>query len=366
MMSNRSAITIILLCAVCAVLSSIGGCSGSGGSESNVTYDSLGSSASASPTPTSIYPPSAQVTSYYFPADLVSQMKSDAAPIISSYEGLNVFSSSMYAKAFIEGTVTVKDIFDARIPVNYQIFCKYAYDNFGVRLKPMKASQMAVRADQASPSPTVSPSSSPSPSPSPSSTPYYLRYAAAANQFIADFEYDGILFRPDELHPIFTNPDTDTWLFVVDHPTNSADIYYSTRVQNRSIGITGGLAMRAMNTQDPLYAEDWMYYVPNESVSNYSPYVKSSKCPCPQQKLVSATSNYVPQDASAAALARRSQYGIVPSPLSNSTLRVGGWKNQQYIQDMVTNGISFSNAPTSGTWGGWGLYLLPLRKDFWQ
>ncbi|MHC9540148.1 MAG: hypothetical protein AB9903_11560 [Vulcanimicrobiota bacterium] len=361
MMSNHSVIMIILLCAVCALLSSIGGCSSSGG-DSNVSYS--GSEAAASPAPSSIYPPSAQVSAYYFPASLVEQMKSETAPIISSYNGMNVFSSAMYSKAFLVGTITVKDIFDARIPVNYEIFSKYAYDNFGIRLKPLKDRQTAFRAETPSPSPSVSPTSSPSPSPSP--TPYYLRYAQAANQFIQQFEYDGILFRPDELHPIFTNPDTDTWLFLVDHPTNPADIYYSTRLQNRSIAITGGLAMRAMNSQDPLYLEDWMYYVPNEDVANYSPYVATTKAYGRQEKLVSATSNYVPADASAATIARRSQYGIVSSPLSGQTLLAGGWKNEKYINDMVNNGISFTNNPLGGTWGGWGLYLLPLDTRFWE
>lgn len=358
-MSNRSAILIFLLCVVCVLIPLMGGCSSSG-SDSNVSYSS--SEAAASPTPSSIYPPSAQVSAYYFPASLVEQMKSETAPIISSYNGMNVFSSAMYSKAFLVGTITVKDIFDARIPVNYEIFSKYAYDNFGIRLKPLKDRQMAFRAETPSPSPSVSPTSSPSPSP----TPYYLRYAQAANQFIQQFEYDGILFRPDELHPIFTNPDTDTWLFLVDHPTNPADIYYSTRLQNRSIAITGGLAMRAMNSQDPLYLEDWMYYVPNEDVANYSPYAATTKAYGRQEKLVSATSNYVPADASAAAIARRSQYGIVSSPLSGQTLLAGGWKNEKYINDMVNNGISFTNNPLGGTWGGWGLYLLPLRKDFWE
>jgi len=350
-MADRSMILIFLLCVTCALIPLMGGCSSSG-SDSDVSYSS--SESVASPSPSSVYPPSAQVSTYYFPPDLVSQMKNDTAPIISSYNGMNVFSCAMYSKAFIEGTVSVKDLFDARNAVNYQIFCKYAYDNFGVRLKPLHYRKMIFRADQ------------PSPSPSPSLPPYYLRYAQAANQFIQQFEYDGILFRPDELHPVLTNPDTDTWLFVVDHPSNIADIYYSTRVQNRSVTITGGLDMRAMNSQDPLYLEDWMYYVPNEDVANYSPYVTTGKSLCHQEKLVAQTSNYIPADASAAAVARRSQYGIVPSSLSNSSFSVGGWKNQQYINDMVTNGISFPNNPAGGTWGGWGLYLIPLDKRFWE
>jgi hypothetical protein len=359
-MFSRCAILILLLLITGAWLPLTGGCSGSSNDSGAACYYN---NTAPSPSPSSIYPPSAQVAACYFPPDLVQSMKSDAAPIIASYGGMNVFSTAQYSKAFLVGTVTIKDVFDARIPLNYEIFSKYAYDNFGIRLKSPSERQAAFRADAATPSP--SPSATTSPSPSPSLPPYYLRYAEAANKFITDFEYDAILFRPDELHPIFTDPVNDTWLFVVDHPTNSADIYYSTRVQNRSIGITGGLAMRAMTSQDPLYSADWMYYIPNENVANYTPYVMSAKSCGPQEKLVSQTSNYVPLDASPAAIAKRTQYGIVSSPLSNQSLRAGGWKNQNYINDMVTNGVSFQNAPLGGTWGGWGLYLLPLDEKFW-
>ncbi len=362
-MSSRSAIFMFILLAVCGLIPLMGGCSGSG-SDSNVSYNSY--DAAPSPSPSGIYPPSAQVSAYYFPADLVQRMKNDTAPIIKSYGGMNVFSTAMYSKAFMVGTITVKDIFDARIPVNYEIFSKYAYDNFGIRLKLLKERRMAFKADTPSPSPSVSPTSSPSPSPSPSLPPYYLRYAEAANKFIQEFEYDGILFRPDELHPVLTNPDTDTWIFLVDHPTNNADIYYSTRLQNRSITITGGLAMRAMKPQDPLYSADWMYYIPNEDVANYSPYATTIKVCTGQEKLTAVTSNYVPADASASALARRSQYGIVSSPLSNQTLLAGGWKDEKFINDMVDKGVSFRNNPLGGTWGGWGLYLIPLDNKFWE
>ncbi|MDQ7822187.1 MAG: hypothetical protein RDV48_05270 [Candidatus Eremiobacteraeota bacterium] len=284
-----------------------------------------------SPTPLSPYPSSSEVLAYYFPSDIVNKMKADSAPFIAQYGGLNVMSTSMYGRAFITGTASIKDVFDARIPQNYTIFQRYAYDNFGIKATPY----------------------------------FYERYAEAANKFIQECGYDAVIFHPDELHPVFTDPTTDTWMLLRDCPTNSADIFYSTRVTDRKIAIQGGVEMKMMTATDPLYSKDWMYYVPN-NVNDYTPYAAPSKAQEVQEKLTFATSNYAPQDASADALNKRVSLGIVESPLlSNKTIQVGGWKQASLAQDMVTSGISFRNNPNSGTWGGWGLYVLALDARYW-
>jgi len=280
-------------------------------------------------TPASIFPTSDQILAQYFTPEEVLQMRRDAAPIVAQYGGLNVFSTSHYGRKFITGTANIKDIFDARIPENYEIFKKYAWDNFGAK------------------------------------TAYFERYAEAANAFIAEFEYDAVLFHPDELHPVFTDPVNDTWLFLRDAPTNEYDIYYSSRVINREITITGGFSMRALTPEDPLGISDWMYYVPKDG-SNYIAYNPGNINIASVPRLSIGPSNYIPQDASQEALNKRSLYGIISSNLSSRTIEVGGWKDENYIEDMVTNGISFRDNPDSSTWGGWGLYLLPLDKEFWE
>jgi hypothetical protein len=280
-------------------------------------------------TPESIYPSSDQVMAQYFTQEQIEKMRNDARPVIGSYGGINVFSTAQYGRRFITGTGHVKDIFDARNPVNYEIFRKYAWDNFQVE----KA--------------------------------YFERYAEAANKFISEFEYDAVLFHPDELHPVFTGQ-SDTWMLLRDAPTNNYDIYYSNRMLNRRIAVSGGMKMRALTENDPLGISDWMYYVPADGTD----YVAYNGGNIPAAALTASsigTSNYVPKDASPEAIAKRKQYGIILSEkLSNRDIKIGGWKNENYADDMVKYGISFTNNPDSSTWGGWGLYVLVLDKEYWE
>ncbi|MEQ8170870.1 MAG: hypothetical protein ABRQ38_18420 [Candidatus Eremiobacterota bacterium] len=281
------------------------------------------------PAPQNIYPTSDQVLDQYFTAAQVEKMRNDAKPITGSYGGINVFSTAQYGRRFITGTGHVKDIFDARNPVNYEIFRKYAWDNFHVE----KA--------------------------------YYERYAEAANKFIAEFEYDAVLFHPDELHPVFTNQ-SDTWMLLRDAPTNTYDIYYSNRMLDRRIAISGGMKMRALTQNDPLGISDWMYYVPADG-TDYVAYTGGSIPAAELTASSTGTSNYVPQDPSPEAIAKRSQYGIIPcDKLSNRDIKIGGWKNENYADDMVKYGMSFTNNPNSSTWGGWGLYVVVLDKEYWE
>lgn len=281
------------------------------------------------PTPASIYPSADEVLAQYFTQEEIQQMRNDAAPLIKQYGGINIFSSAQYGRKFITGTANIKDVFDARIPQNYEIFKKYAWDNFGEK------------------------------------NAYYARYAEAANAFIKEFEYDAVLFHPDELHPVFTDSVNDTWILLRDAPTNELDIYYSSRVINREITITGGMEMVPLSPDEFLGVSHWMYYIPAEG-SNYIAYTPGDINIASIPKFAIGPSNYVPVDASPDAINKRNLYGIIPSNLSNRQVKVGGWKNEEYIEDMVNNGISFSNNPEGGSWGGWGLYLIPLEKDFWE
>jgi len=288
------------------------------------------------------YPSPDAVLDQYFSHELVAQMRADAEPILRQY-GVNVFSTSMYARACISGSVNIKDTFDARIPANNEIFLKYAWENFGLRREDRLA--------------------------------FFERFAEAANQFFLDYGYDSVLFRPDELNPVFTNPVNDTWIFVRDYPSNFYDIYYSARLQHRRMAIQGGIKMRALAPADPLFYANWVFYIPQAGAA-YSPFVSNREdveqvYPAQDPYELYRTraigpSNYVPQNATQEQLDLRTAWGITPCALSNRVVSACGWKNEDYAPDMVTNGISFLNRPVSSTWGGWGLYLLPLDATFWQ
>lgn len=333
---NQNKLFRLWLCGFLILLSALTGCSTT---TNNNTYYGGQTVVYQEPDP---YPSPDAILERYFTPELISEMESDAGPIIRQY-GVNVFSTSMYGRACISGSVNLKDVFDARIAANYETFLKYAWEEFGLK-----------RGDRAA---------------------FYERFAEAANQFFLDFGYDAVLFRPDELNPVFTDPVNDTWLFVRDYPSNTYDIYYSSRVQNRRMAIEGGLKMRAMTATDELYYSNWAYYIPQEG-AEYTPFVApKSETPAtyPAQDPYElygtrsiGPSNYVPQDATPEQLALREEWGIVPTALQNRVVAVCGWKNETYAPDMVTNGFSFLNRPLSSTWGGWGLYLLPLDAAFWE
>lgn len=312
------------------------GCGNSGSSDSGnwVSSEQASSIAVPSPVPSSIFPSAQQIISTYFNQDTVRQMQIDAAPIKAMYNGLNVFSTSMYNTTYITGTVSIKDVFDARIPENYEIFQKYAYDNFGTKLY------------------------------------FFERFAEAANKFMLDFQYDAVLFRPDEMHPVFTDVNNDTWMFLRDYPSAECQQkytrFYSSRVQNRKIAITGGMKLRMIQPTDALYSSYWMYYIPDTGAT-YISYVATSAASGEQfAEKDTGPSDYVPQNATSEAINKRRNYGIIESSLSNRTLTAGGWKNSANAQDMVNNGLTFNNNPVSSTWGGWGLYLLPMDTAFWK
>ncbi len=303
-----------------------GGCGTTGG-DAGVSYNGT---TVVTALPVSIYPSPDEVIATYFTAAQAAEMQRDAAPLLAAYPGVNVLSTCQYGRRFIAGTAYVRDIFDARVPRNYEMFTRYAWDNFGAKLA------------------------------------YYERFAEAANKFIVDFDYDAVIFRPDELHPLFTNPATDTWMFLRDTPTVTYDFIYSARVEQRSIRYQGGLKMRPIKQGEPLYSSRWMYYVPAEGTDYvaYGPY-DGAVAADEEPRVTTGPSDYVPHDSTAATKQKRLDYGIVECPLSNRIIEVGGWKDEARAEDNVKNGFSFKNNPISNTWGGWGFYVIPLDAAFW-
>lgn len=316
----------LFLAGIVLFTSLAGGC-GTAGGDPGISY--TGTTVVPAP-PASIYPSPDELIATYFTAAQAEEMRRDAAPLLASYPGINVLSTSQYGRRFIVGTAHVRDIFDARVPQNYEMFKRYAWDNFGARLA------------------------------------YYERYAEAANKFIVDFDYDAVIFGPDELHPLFTNPATDTWMFLRDTPTVTYDFIYSSRVENREMLYQGGLKMRPIKQGEPLYSSRWMYYVPAEGTDYvaYGPYGDAVAAD-EQLRVTTGPSNYVPHDSTAETKQKRRDYGIVECPLSNRIIPVGGWKDEARADDNVKNGFSFKNNPVSNTWGGWGFYVLPLDQAFW-
>jgi len=299
-----------------------------------IIFNGCGDDAVITPTPT-VSPtstptkPADAVLNAYFSQEQVGQMKNDAQPFIDRY-GVNLFTTAQYGTVFYVGTANIKDIFDARIDSNYKVFLKYAQDNNLIL----------------NPTPT-------------DGSNYYSRYSLAATKFIQEFEYDAVLFRPDEYHPIFTTS-SDTWMFLRDTPSK---FYYSKRVDNRQPLIEGGLQMQPLNLADL-----WMFYIPVPESPKYQSY-KYMEGYYPIQGTSGADnmSNFEPVTASQETINKRAQLGIIPCPLSHrNNVPVGTWKSKNYLDGTWKIGFSFSGEVKVYTWGGQGLYILPLDKEFWK
>jgi len=281
------------------------------------------------------------VLATYYSPETVTRMQSDAAPIIAYYQGMNVFTTAQYGRRFIVGTIDVKDIFDARISTNYEIFKKYARDNFLIT--------------------------------NPAPNQIYYMYALASTRFMRELAYDGVLFRPDEFHPVFTKT-SDTWLYLreepdgihAQHPVPNVTIYYSGRIDDRQPTIEGGLRMTGINS-----ATLWMYYIPDPrggtETQNYVPYALVQREVQHGSTQPDILNEYTPPVATSEILAKRQALGIIPSPLSNhDNLIVGGWKNQDFSDSIWHIGFSFSPTDTQLTWSGNGHYIMPLDPAYWQ
>lgn len=307
---------------------------------SGCTYDNSVVTAEVSPTVSPSASPTVpsqaeldEVLEKYFTSEQINQISTEARGIIARYQGMNVLSSAQYGLVCMAGTVDLKDVFDARIPGNYEIFKEYAKENFLI-LNPPENEQ-------------------------------YGMYALAAINFMRDFEYSAVLFRPDEYHPVLTKT-TDTWLFMREDPDGNPQggggkFYYSGLIKNRRPIINGGMNMTPINSTSL-----WLFYIPVAGTTYTSYYVRNEE-PDTGFGDPSLLNNYTPADPDQETLLLRQQAGIVESALSDRTnLMVCSWKNQDYTDDLWHNGFTFSGDEERFTWSGCGHYLLVLDKDFWD
>jgi hypothetical protein len=276
------------------------------------------------------------VLSHYFTTGEIQEINADAATVSQTYAPLvNVFSAAQYGTRFIEGTVDIKDVFDTRNSQNYKIFVNYAVVHNYVLDPPP--------------------------------TQEYTKYALAATHFLRDYEYDVVLFRPDEFHPVLTKT-SDTWFFLREDPDgnppvvlpNGTTIYYSGRIKNRHVAIQGGMSMKPIN-DDIL----WPFYVPAPG-AKYENYASVNTEIVENTTDPSKINKYTPKDASDEILLERYSLGIISSPLSGKhSVRVGGWKPESYYKDIWNIGYSFTGNEKICTWGGGGHYIISLDPAFW-
>jgi len=285
-----------------------------------------------------------QVLSQYYTAQQIADFQTDSYAIRQYFGRLNMFSTSMYGQSFVRGSVDIKDVFDARISHNQQIFQKYAVDN-----------------DYLLPYP-------------PDQQTYIYRYARAATMFLRDYQYDVVLFHPDEFHPVLTS-EGDTWMFLRDDYSAAVpgQRYYSSRVQKRSLAVQGGFLL----ANPPFtFCPDlglMTYYIPAPGMDHtYTHYVYSNNPPVSgYQGDPAQLSTYVPAEPTGDVLAQRRAKGIQESSLSDTDdLQIGTWVTADFPPVMVTtwtvnNGMSYKATDQTNTWGGYGFYVLPLDPTFW-
>lgn len=286
-----------------------------------------------------------QVISKYYSPQQVADFQDDSANIRPNFNGLNVFSTSMYGQSMVRGLVNIKDVYDARIPGNEQIFLQYANQHHYV---------LPYTPDQQQ---------------------YIYRYALAATRFLRDFEYDVVLFHPDEFQPVLTS-ENDTWMFVRDDYSAAVpgQRYYSSRVQSRSLAVQGGFMLSNPPMTFCPEVGLFAYYIPAPGKDHtYTHYVYSVNQPVSGYTGDPAQlSTYVPADASAQVLAQRSALGIRESNLSDeANVPVSTWVTADFPPVLVTTwtvtkGYSYKATDQSNTWGGYGFYVLPLDPEFWR
>ncbi|MFP4498076.1 MAG: hypothetical protein ACLFQV_07685 [Vulcanimicrobiota bacterium] len=295
-----------------------------------VTIIFSGCSTGTQPEMTTLEQQRQQVLSQYYTDELIAQMNSDSVSITENFaDRVNPFSTSQYGRRLIQGEVDLKDIFDARIYQNWQLFVNYAVENDLVLEKPPELS--------------------------------YEKYARAAAFFLREYEFDAVLYYPDEFNPVFTG-NTDTWMYIREEPSCPGQpYYYSSRIQGRIINITGGIKMTSID--DPVL---WLFYIPypGEEYETFN-YVENQ--PVYGSSQPELLNKYEPQEPSDSVLAAREQLGIIESPLSDTQdLSVAGWKNENYADSIVDIGFSFSGGDDHFTWSGNGHYVLPVKNEFWE
>jgi hypothetical protein len=259
------------------------------------------------------------------PADTVQQMRADRTRILEGYPpGVNVLSTAQYGTRMLEGKVDLGDVFDARVPANALAFQTWA-EQQGLVASEYPEEHVSI-------------------------------YSDAAAAFVVEYQYDAVLFFPDEFHPVFTCP-TDTWLFLRENPQPGGPPtdFRSSRVLRRKVTLGGGFPMAPSPLTGLFY-----FYFPSSDQS-YSSYQFLEG---PENS--SVPGSYVPTRGDAVAQQRRRDAGHVASNLSNrSSVTVGAWMSETDAQMNLVDGLLVREDPVIYTWSGDGLYLLALESDFW-
>lgn len=258
-------------------------------------------------------------------ANTVAQMRSDQTEVLARYPaGVNVLSTAQYGTRLLEGRVDIGDVFDARIPANATAFQAWANEQ-GLINPSFPVDHVSI-------------------------------YSDAAAAFVVEFEYDAVLFFPDEFHPVFTKP-SDTWLFLREDPQpgGPSTDFRSSRILRRKIALGGGLPM----SPSPLTGLFYFYFP-----STDQPYSSYEFLDGPENSTVPGS--YTPVTGDPAAVQRRQEAGHVASGLSGrNAVGVCAWMNEAAAQAALEEGLLVPEDPVIFTWSGDGLYLLPLEADFW-
>lgn len=259
------------------------------------------------------------------PASLQAQMRTDQALVLAEYpSGVNTLSTAQYGTRMLEGKVNLGDVFDARVPANALAFQTWAAQE-GLVADEKPADHVSI-------------------------------YSDAAAQFVIYYQYDAVLFFPDEFHPVFTHP-TDTWLFLREDapPGGPPSNFNSRRMTERQVTLAGGVSM----APSPLTGLFYFYFPTGDQA--YAPYEILDG------PVVSTVAGpYTPTVADAQALQRRQEAGHVASPLSGSNaVTVGAWMSESEAASSLQNGMVVKEDPVIYTWSDDGLYLLALDPAFW-
>lgn len=249
------------------------------------------------------------------PADTARRIQAQARELVQGRypAGVNPFSTAQFGQAFVEARVDLGDLFDARIPANLATFQAWARGTH--RVFPERGA-------------------------------VHLQ-AEAATAFLRAFGYDGVLFRPDEWHPVLTRPD-DTWLFLREEGTTGA----SGRLLKRRNTLYGGFPSMEPAPGFPAF------YLPAAG----APYQDYRPVEAPVHE--DGTSDYVPTVATADQQAARLLAGHQRSPLSGRRgVPVGWWTNDP---SRGADRRRVTGDPDRYTWGGVGTYVIPLDAEFWR
>ena len=259
------------------------------------------------------------------PPELQTQMRSDRVQVLAQYPpGVNTLSTAQYGTRMLEGRVDLGDVFDARVPANALAFQTWAVQQ-GLVASEKPADHVSI-------------------------------YSEAAAKFVVHYQYDAVLFFPDEFHPIFTQP-TDTWLFLREDPPASGPPtnFNSRRMSQRQVTLGGGVSM----APSPLTGLFYFYFPTGDQP--YAPY-RFLEGP-----VVSTIDGpYTPIVGDAQALQRRQEAGHVSTPVSGLTsVAVGAWMSESGAAQALQNGMLVREDPVIYTWSDDGLYLLALESAFW-